>query len=84
MIRYNGSDYISCGSFPVRLEKVAGDKGFLEKGEGEPVICSPVADYLWPGVKSEGMATSLAGIFGTLLVFGLGCGMAVFLRKRSR
>jgi len=65
------------------LEKVAEDKGFLEKGEGEPVFVSPIPDYAWPGLRSEKLATSAAGIFGTLLVFGMGYGVAALTRKRQ-
>jgi len=68
---------------PDGLEKVAEDKGFLEKGEIEPVLHSPVPDYAWPGLKNERMATRLAGIFGTLLVFGFGCGLAFALRRKT-
>jgi len=71
-------------SWPDGLEKVALDKGFLEKGEVTPVFTSPVPDYAWPGTKSERMATSLAGIFGTLLVFSAGYAVATLLRKRER
>jgi len=65
------------------LEKVAEDKGFLEKGEVQPVFTSPVPDYAWPGVKNEKLATSLAGIIGTLAVFGAGYGIATMLRKKE-
>lgn len=65
------------------LEKVAEDKGFLEKGEIEPVISAPLPDYSWPGLKNEGLATSAAGISGTLIVFGLGYGLAALIRRQS-
>lgn len=68
--------------WPDGLEKVAKDKGFLDKGEIEPAFPSPVPDYAWPGLKSEKLATSFAGIFGTLLVFGVGYGLAAFIRHR--
>ena len=58
-------------SSPDGLEKVAGDKGFLEKGEAGEVIVSPVPGYAWPGIENERIATGLAGAFGTLTVFGL-------------
>jgi cobalt/nickel transport protein len=64
------------------LEKVAQDKGFLEKGEVEQVVQSPVPDYTWPGIKNEKLATSIAGLVGTLIVFGLGYGIAVLMKKR--
>ncbi len=58
-------------SWPDGLERVAEDKGFLERGENS-VLGSPVPDYSWPGVRHEGLATSLAGILGTMMVFGVG------------
>ncbi len=69
-------------SSPDGLEKVAEDKGFLEKGEVEPFFISPVPDYTWPGIKSEGIATGLAGIFGTLVVFGISYGIGATLKKK--
>ncbi len=69
-------------SHPDGLERVAGDKGFLEKGEVTPALSSPVPGYAWPGVRNEKLATSLAGAAGTLAVFGLGYLMAAAVRKR--
>jgi cobalt/nickel transport protein len=68
-------------SSPDGLEKVAGDKGFLERGEVEPAFISPVPDYTWPGIDNEGMATGLAGIFGTLIVFGLAYGIGAMIKR---
>jgi len=68
-------------SSPDGLEKVAEDKGFLEKGEVEAAISSPVPDYAWPGMTNEMLATSAAGVFGTLLVFGFGYSLATFLKR---
>jgi len=68
-------------SWPDGLEKVAEDKGFLEKGEVQPVLTSPIPDYTWPGIGSEKIATSMAGIIGTLIVFGMGYGVAALLKK---
>jgi len=65
------------------LEKVAENKGFLEKGEITPVFISPIPDYLWPGFKNEKIATSFAGAAGTLLVFGMGYGLAALIRRRQ-
>lgn len=69
-------------SSPDGLEKVAEDKGFLEKGEIAPALVSPVPDYAWPGIKNGKLATSLAGAAGTLAVFGLGYLIAAAVRKR--
>jgi cobalt/nickel transport protein len=69
-------------SSPDGLERIAEDKGFLEKGEVEPAWKAPFADYLVPKIPSEKLATSLAGIFGTLIVFGLTYLLAGRLEKR--
>ena len=36
------------------------------------MTASPIPDYALPGVRRQGLATALAGLFGTLLVFGSG------------
>jgi len=70
-------------SSPDGLERIAEDKGFLEKGEIEPVFSSPIPDYVWPGLKNEKLATSFAGITGTLIVFGLGYGIAALIKPKE-
>ena len=56
---------------PDGLEKVAKDKGFAEKGEGRAAWRFPLMpDYAVAGVRSESVGTALAGLAGTLLVFG--------------
>ena len=70
-------------SWPDGLEKVAEDKGFLEKGEVKPVFNSPIPDYAWPGLESEKLATSAAGVAGTLMVFAMGYGVAALLKRRE-
>lgn len=70
-------------SFPDGLERVAGDKGFLNKGEGKEVIASPIPDYAFPGVRNEVLATSTAGVLGTLLTFGAAYGLGKMVRKRE-
>ena len=68
--------------WPDGLEKVAEDRGFLEKGEGEPLLPSPVPDYEMPAVRG-GFSTSAAGALGTLIVFLATCGIAALLRKKE-
>ncbi|MEW5920970.1 MAG: PDGLE domain-containing protein [Bacillota bacterium] len=67
---------------PDGLERVAEDKGFLE--EGFSYLNSPIPDYLFPGIENEGLATSTAGLVGTLLTFGfmLGLGKLVIFRNK--
>ncbi|OPZ89620.1 MAG: cobalt transport protein CbiN [candidate division TA06 bacterium ADurb.Bin417] len=70
-------------SWPDGLEKVAEGLGFLERGG--PAAPAPAPDYLVPGIRSEALSTALAGLTGTLLVFGASLGLAALLRrKRAR
>jgi hypothetical protein len=64
---------------PDGLEKVAADKAFIEDGTAHG---GPIADYAFPGVKDERLATGLAGFTGTLLVFGVGFGLVKAARRR--
>jgi len=60
-------------SSPDGLEKVAEDKGFIEKALEEGVWkFSPIPDYAFPGVGSEVVATALAGLIGTLITIVIG------------
>jgi cobalt/nickel transport protein len=70
-------------SWPDGLEKVAENKGFSSKGE-HATIKSPVPDYAMPGIKHQGLATSLAGVLGVLLVFGVGWGVERVLAGRKK
>ena len=54
---------------------------FLDADGSLPKEIMP--DYLIPGVGSESASTILAGVVGTLLVFGLTYGLARVLRRRS-
>jgi len=66
---------------PDGLEKVAEEQGFLDRAEEAPYQTMP--DYLFPGIENEAVATILSGIVGALVLFGLGCGLAWLLRRRS-
>ena len=68
-------------SSPDGLEKVAGDKAFLDRGKAQET--SVLSDYAVPGIGDERVATGLAGFAGTLLVFGLGYGVVVMARRRA-
>jgi len=65
--------------WPDGLEKVAKDKGFLEKKKIEPTLPLLIPDYAWPGLKNNKIATSLAGITGTLIIFGISYGLAALM-----
>ena len=56
-------------SSPDGLERVAEDQGFIDAARDAAFQVIP--DYLFPGVGSEALATILAGLIGTLILFGL-------------
>ena len=66
---------------PDGLERVAEDRGFIEDAQDAPYEVIP--DYVFPGVGNEAVATILAGIVGTLVVFGLAYGLGALLRRRE-
>lgn len=71
-------------SWPDGLERVAEDMGFLQKAEEvEPVVSAPLPDYVFPGLTNEKAATSIAGIIGTLMMFGIGYGVARGLKRKT-
>ena len=69
-------------SSPDGLERVAEDEGFLALGEDSPYQI--IADYVFPGIENEALATVLAGIIGTLVLFGFAYGLAWLITIRKR
>ena len=71
-------------SEPDGLERVAEDKGFIDEGNDAPY--KVIADYVFPGVENERLATILAGAVGVLIVTGvsLGAGFGLWALARSR
>ena len=74
-------------SSPDGLEKVAEDKGFIEKAEEtEPAWeSSPIPDYAMPGLEDNhpALATALAGLAGTVAIFLIAWGLALVLKKKD-
>jgi hypothetical protein len=68
-------------SFPDGLERVAEDLGFLERAAESSYRIIP--DYAAPGIGDEALATAVAALTGTLILFGLGYGLARWLRAQS-
>ena len=68
-------------SSPDGLEKVAEDSGFIDTAQASPFEL--VADYVFPGIQNEAMATILAGWLGTILLFGLTYGVTWLVRSRK-
>jgi len=67
-------------SSPDGLERVAEDKGFIGLGQDAPFQI--IADYVFPGIQNEAVATILAGLIGSLILFGAVYGMAWLLKSR--
>ncbi len=71
-------------SSPDGLERVAEDKGFIDLAQEAPF--QVIADYVFPGIGNEALATILAGIIGTLILFGVVYALAWLLisgRKKT-
>jgi hypothetical protein len=68
-------------SSPDGLERVAEDKGFIGFAEEAPF--EVVADYVFPGIENEAVATILAGWLGTLILFGIAYGLTWLIRARK-
>lgn len=68
-------------SSPDGLERVAEDKGFID------VTLAPIfnifPDYVIPGITNKALSIILAGLLGTLILFGIGYGLAKLLRTKS-
>ena len=68
-------------SSPDGLEKVAGDKGFLQTARDHLFADGPLADYAVKGIGNERLSTGLAGLIGVLVTFGV-C-LALFALVRA-
>jgi len=67
-------------SAPDGLERVAEDKGFIALAQDSPFQI--IADYVFPGIENEAVATIIAGLIGTLILFGVVYGLAWLLKSR--
>lgn len=54
---------------PDGLERVAEDHGFIDRAQS--AFFDVIPDYMFPGIQSEALGTIIAGIVGTLLLFGV-------------
>jgi hypothetical protein len=68
-------------SSPDGLERVAADKGFI--GAALNPFFEIMPDYVIPGMTNEALAIILAGLLGTLILFGIGYGLAKLLRTKG-
>lgn len=67
---------------PDGLERVAEDKGFLETASDAPFQI--IADYVFPGIQNEALATILAGWIGVLVMFGAVYGIGWLMSKNQK
>jgi len=68
-------------SSPDGLERVTEDKGFIGRGQEAPF--QVIADYVFPGIQNEALATILAGLIGSLILFGVVYSMAWLVQSRK-
>lgn len=68
-------------AYPDGLEWVAEQEGFLETAQSP--LYNIIPDYVLPGVSNEALATILAGIIGTILVFVIALGIAFSRRNKT-
>jgi len=68
-------------SAPDGLERVAETKGFVDLAQEAPFQI--IADYVFPGIDNETLATILAGLIGTLVLFGMVYGVAWLVKSRK-
>lgn len=66
--------------FPDGLDRFAEDHEFVDKAV-EPAF-TLIPDYSFPGISNEATATIIAGVLGTLILFGLVFGMASLLKSK--
>ena len=69
-------------SAPDGLERVAEDNDFIGLALEAPFQI--VADYVFPGIENEALATITAGWLGTLALFGAVYGFSWLIKSRKR
>lgn len=69
-------------SAPDGLERVAEDKGFT--GLALQASFKIIPDYVFPGIKSEVLATIISGWLGTIVLFSAVYGLAWLIKSRKR
>jgi hypothetical protein len=70
-------------SSPDGLERVAEDKGFIDRAEEHATAGGPLADYQAKGVENDRLAGGVAGVTGALVVLVVAGGVAYGVRRRE-
>ena len=70
--------------WPDGLEKVASALGFESRALAVPLAPHPLANYMVPGIGSPALATALAGVVGTVVVFVFSFVLARVVLSRSK
>ena len=65
---------------PDGLDRFAEDHNFIDRA-GEPAF-TLIPDYNFPGLDNEATATIIAGLLGTLLLFGFVFGLARWMKSK--
>jgi len=65
---------------PDGLDRFAEDHNFVDQA-GEPAF-TVIPDYAFPGIDNEAAATIIAGLLGTIVLFGLVFGLASMLKSK--
>ncbi|MBN1690362.1 MAG: PDGLE domain-containing protein [Dehalococcoidia bacterium] len=67
--------------FPDGLDRFAEDNNFGDQAN-EPAF-TVIPDYSFPGVSNDATATIIAGVLGTLILFGFAFGLASLLKSKN-
>ena len=72
-------------SSPDGLEKIAKEKGFMNKAEEQKPAwgLTPMKGYAVPGIKNEKASTGIAGLTGVLVTAALVMGLALLVSRLS-
>ncbi|MEX0762210.1 MAG: PDGLE domain-containing protein [Dehalococcoidia bacterium] len=67
---------------PDGMERVAEDQGFIE--ESQEAGYQIIPDYVFPGIENEAVATMIAGVAGTTILYVLVAGAAYLALRRKK
>ena len=68
---------------PDGLERVAEDKGFIDRADEHAAADGPLADYQAKGVENDRIAGGVAGITGAVVVLLVMGGLTYVVRRRE-